>query len=562
MVTASEHAESIAEAKVSLVRREMGASGLLAFVATYLPHYIKQRPSRMHREVAAELERMVGPKGRRGSRLAVAAPRGHAKSTLVTVGFVLWCVVYRLEPFIVIISGTAEQAQEMLANLRSELESNERLRSDFPLACGDGAAASDAGGRKSAARWRRGDIVTPHGVRVRAAGSGQGIRGVRHRSERPTLIVVDDADNEREVRSEELRAQKLDWFKSAVSKAGTGTTNIVVVGTVLHSDCLLANLLDGRRTPGWKALTYRALMAWPDRADLWQRWESVYNMTSDAEGLTGPDGAEAFYARHKAEMDQGADPLWPEVDPLVELMKLRARDGAASFEREKQNEPAGMENCLFRETDLHYWDEDHRRAGQGTLPEWTWGDELVFAPCPNELQRTLRSRGYRVVLGVDPSLGVPGRDYTGLVVLARHHRHAVRYVLHAEMLRKRPDEVIEHIVAVCRTYEVNSVGFESVQFQAVMSQNLRRRLDQVPLRGVPIRDIRQTAPKAVRFQSLQPDIAAGRLRFSVRHQALIAQLLQVPHGRHDDIVDALEIALRHAEKPGGYFVEVEGGADY
>lgn len=469
----------------------------------------------------------------------------------------LWCVVYRLEPFIVIISDTAEQAQDMLGHVRNELETNERLRADFPHACGAVAPG------KSSARWRKGDIVTAHpggGVRVRAAGSGQGFRGARQKSERPTLIIMDDAENERDVRSEDQRNQKLDWFKSTVSKAGTGTTNLVVVGTVLHSDSLLSNLLNGRRSPGWKAMRYKALSGWPDRQDLWRRWESVYNMTGEVDGLKGPEGAAAFYEKHRAEMDKGAEPLWPEVDSLLSLMTLRTRDGAASFEREKQNEPAGMENCMFRESDFHYWDQDTRTAADPGVPEWARQDSVVFASSPEELQRLLGRFSRRIVLGIDPSLGIPGRDFTGLVVLASGcHRSPVRYVLHAEALRKRPDEVIEHVVSLCHTYDIRSIGFESVQFQALMGANLRRRLDAEPLRGVYIQDIKQTMPKIMRFQTLQPELASGRLRLSVRHSALVSQLLQVPHGTHDDIVDALEIAMRHADKPVGRWVEVEGG---
>jgi predicted phage terminase large subunit-like protein len=557
MLTALSQHESVAEAKLSALRRETGAHGLLAFVRTYLPHYFKKQHSRMHAELAAELEKMTGPRGERGARLAVAAPRGHAKSTLVTLGYLLWCMAYEHERFIVIISDTADQAQDMLAHVKSELETNERLRADFPQVCGGGGTLG-ASGTKGTARWRKGDIVTGSGVRVRAAGTGQGFRGVRHKAERPTLIVLDDAENERDVRSDELRTQKLDWFRSTVSKAGTGTTNMVVVGTVLHSDSLLANLLDGRRSPGWTAKRYKALAKWPDRMDLWQKWGAAYNMTGDADGLTGPEGADLYYERNKAEMDKGAEVLWPEVDSLLSLMKLRARDGAASFEREKQNEPAGLENCMFREGDFHFWDEDRRSATQETLPEWTWKDKPVFASSPLELERILRQQGFRIVLGIDPSMGIPGRDFTGLVVVARGARSPVRYVLHAEMLRSRPDEVIEHVVKLCQTFDIRSIGFESVQFQALMGTNLRRRLNEVPLR-VYIHDVKQTMPKIMRFQSLQPELSSGRLRLSVRHQNLITQLLQVPHGSHDDIVDALEIALRHADKPVGYCVHTIGG---
>lgn len=67
MLTALSHQESAAEHSISAVRREMGSKGLLAFVRTYLSHYFKKPASRMHTEIAAELERMTGFRGSGGA---------------------------------------------------------------------------------------------------------------------------------------------------------------------------------------------------------------------------------------------------------------------------------------------------------------------------------------------------------------------------------------------------------------------------------------------------------------------------------------------------------------
>jgi hypothetical protein len=74
-----------------------------------------------------------------GSKLAFAAPRGHAKSTLTTIILPLWCVIYGKRKFIAIISDTREQAEEFLEIIKDELLDNELLKEANAEACGKGS---------------------------------------------------------------------------------------------------------------------------------------------------------------------------------------------------------------------------------------------------------------------------------------------------------------------------------------------------------------------------------------------------------------------------------------
>src|SRR5687767_9985464 len=109
---------------VSDVRRKKGAPSIEDFGRAYLPHYFQLPGSRMHREVAQLLEKATTE---RGARIAVAAPRGHAKSSLVSLTLILWCVCYQLERFIVLFSDTGNQASDLLSHVKKELEGNRRL---------------------------------------------------------------------------------------------------------------------------------------------------------------------------------------------------------------------------------------------------------------------------------------------------------------------------------------------------------------------------------------------------------------------------------------------------
>ena len=81
----------------------------------------------------------------------------------------------------------------------------------------------------------------------------------------PDLLILDDIENDENVRTPEQRAKLDSWFKKAVSKAGDDYTDIVYIGTLLHYDSLLANTL---KNPGYKAIKYRACLLYTsDAAD-------------------------------------------------------------------------------------------------------------------------------------------------------------------------------------------------------------------------------------------------------------------------------------------------------
>ena len=61
-------------------------------------------------------------------RVAVAAPRGHAKSTAVTLVFILACVLFRIKKHVLLISDTESQSVDFLGDIKKELIENEDLR--------------------------------------------------------------------------------------------------------------------------------------------------------------------------------------------------------------------------------------------------------------------------------------------------------------------------------------------------------------------------------------------------------------------------------------------------
>lgn len=129
--------------KASTKRREQALADFIFFRRTYFPHYCTiPGDSTLHTWLDAALPRMA--EAREGQHIALAAPRGEAKSTFISLFFVLWCVLTGRKRYILIIADALEQAAILLEAVKAELDGNPRLAMDFPAETGRGGSGTSA----------------------------------------------------------------------------------------------------------------------------------------------------------------------------------------------------------------------------------------------------------------------------------------------------------------------------------------------------------------------------------------------------------------------------------
>lgn len=256
----------------------------LAFARKYLPHHAPTASPAFHRE----LIELAGSH----DRLAAAAPRGHAKSTLLSLIYPLWATATKRRRFVVIVSDTATQATDHLSNIYQELMENDALITDFPH-----LALPDAGHYKEKRVKRTtSDFITVGSVSFVAKGAGGGLRGLRRGTLRPDLILVDDLENDENVRTPEQREKLRDWFSKSLSNLfGPDGGQLFVIGTILHRESLLAWLLSEGGPSVYVKRLYRALdgdtVLWPDvwtREKLAAKLEEIKSRAFASEYLNDP----------------------------------------------------------------------------------------------------------------------------------------------------------------------------------------------------------------------------------------------------------------------------------
>jgi len=167
----------------------------------------------------------------------IIAPRGFGKTSTVNLAFPAKKILFQEKKFIVPISCTATQATMQGENLKRELMTNRFVTGLF------GPMKSDTFSKEM---W-----VTSTGTAVMPRGAGQQVRGILYGDSRPDLIIVDDLEDAESVRSDEQRAKTKAWFFEDVLNSINRSRKdwkIIVIGTLLHEDSLLANLLED---PAW-----------------------------------------------------------------------------------------------------------------------------------------------------------------------------------------------------------------------------------------------------------------------------------------------------------------------
>ena len=508
------------------LRKKLAAIDLNFFGRAYLPHYFSRPSPEFHHDLdrlwSEGVLKGLDPytDNKRISRLpgckrVTAAPRGHAKSTNLTFKDSLHAALYEYKHYILLMSDTFGQAAGFLESIQEELEENEAIRDDFGNLIGD--------------VWREDVALTKTGIKLQALGAGQKVRGLKHKNWRPDLIVLDDIENDENVRTPEQRNKLYNWFTKAVSRAGDDYTDFIYIGTLLHYDSLLAKVL---KNPGFRGTKYKAVLAF-SQSKLWDEWEKIYidlsNEDHEADAL-------AFFQAHKQEMLEGTKVLWEEKNSYYDLMKARVDDGEAAFNSELQNEPINPEDCTFNEEWFDYYNP---ASVDFSAPQW-------------------RFFGF-----VDPSLGKSKKsDFSAIITLALDTLTGYMLVADADIERRHPDKIIEDVLQksiwLQKSFGKRYVKFgaETNQFQWFLKEQLAKESAKRQI-YLPIVEVNQTSDKVMRIQTLQPYVKNKYIKFNAQHKTLLEQLKYFPLADHDDGPDALEGCCSLASrKSGAGFVTV------
>lgn len=488
-------------AEGGVTMKDKCATDFKLFCEYYLAESFRSPWSEFHLWMIEKLEHITLEQDNEETRDVTAAPRGHAKSTLISFAYPIWCTCYGYRRFIVIISNTAPVAKQFIVDIRNELEFNQKILRDF-------------GEMKDDSMWNTSEILTKSRMYITARGAGAQMRGMKFNSTRPDLVIIDDLEDKETVRSPSQSAELEDWFNSDVMPMGAPYCHFFMIGTVLSYEALLYHMLNDAKYSSWSRKTFKAVMEF-STSGLWSEWEAL--MTDLSLGDDAYARATAFYEEHKAEMLEGTKVLWPDQRPnMYKYLMERKLESEEGFASEFQNDPQTEKTRLFK-------------------TEWLENDLYTDAP-----------KIVEVCMAIDPAIASSRKnDYSCVIVVGRGEDNYF-YVLEADLAKRPPEKLIEdakqHIAEYYR-YKPKIVC-ETNHMQQFFSTTLQRDLVRsgIYLEWEEVYHARNSN-KQTRIESLIPHVKQGHIKFKASQRILLSQLKNFPKA-HDDGPDCLEMALK------------------
>lgn len=456
--------------------REDSPAEILTWCRRYLPHIFKTGSAAFHEEIITMLLE--------SERVAVAAPRGHAKSVVVSLGYVLYQLAHRRARFVVIVSASSTLAEEHVGNIYNECVENVELLRDYPhLRVPNPKERAD---KKSKAR--QSDFMTIGRLRVVAKGAGARMRGMRDGGQRPDLLVLDDLEDDKLVQTPRQRQKLKDWFLKSVSNLFGGSGGqLAVVGTIMHREALMAWLVGDTAPPRYVKRKYAAYLG---------------------------DGS----------------PLWPEEWDAEKLKVKLDEVGSRAFATEYLNNPAEDDAVLFKSA----WIDSNRLKVPAGLS-------------PGEILAHLKQHGIelaRVVVALDPSTSADGqRDACGINVsgMSRDGRF---YVLADLTLNASPATWARKALDAHKAWDCDEIVAEANQGGAMIESTLKAELHEGE-RLPPVRLVHATRGKAIRAEPIAVEYERNNVHHVGVHGPLEVEMVTwVPGTYSPNRLDALVWALK------------------
>lgn len=248
----------------------------------------------------------------RKKKKLILIPRGHLKSTLITIGYSVQSIVNNPNIRILILNATWQMAVDFLTEIKRHLLTNEKIQEIFPEVY---EAASNN------EEWSQDRILISRsdrnikGPTVWATGVDSNLVGSH-----PDLIIFDDVVNRDNSTTQEQIEKVILRYKDALDLLEPGG-QLIVIGTRWSESDLYSWMMD--KEQGVAA-----------------SYDVMIKQAYDGDILTG----------------EGFQALWPEKFSRRELAARLREKGWFEFSAQYMNNPIPDEAATFKRSDFQYYD--------------------------------------------------------------------------------------------------------------------------------------------------------------------------------------------------------------
>lgn len=417
--------------------------------------------------------------------VAISAPRGHAKSTAITLGYGLATLLFRERKFMLLVSDTESQSALFLGTFKQELQDNNDLIELFGI-------KKNEKGLVQFIKDTETDIIVEcedgHTFRIIAKGAEQKLRGLIWNGSRPDIIMCDDMENDELVMNKERREKMRRWFKGALLPCRSDNGIVRIVGTILHMDSLLERMMP---VPNDRQTVDEELKQYSKKRTMWKA------------------------VKYRAHNEDFSKLLWPEkksADEFRMLYNEAASDGTLDiYSQEYLNYPLDESIAFFKKGDFLRITEEER------------DDNLNY------------------YVAVDLAISEEQKaDFSVFIIAGVDQNKMIRI---KNVIRDRLDgrEIVDTLLMIQRLYSPEAVGIEDMQVSKSIGPFLREEMIKQNTYLSLVQLKHGGKDKLARARSIQARMRAKGVKFDREaewYPAFENECLTFPRGRHDDQVDA------------------------
>jgi hypothetical protein len=486
------------------------------------------------RKQFTELHRQMVEHSLSGPRTFCAVPRGHAKSTLLSVILSAWKLLCSPDKRILIASATLDLSKKLVGELRDRLGGTLEIRPGLHVPVGQVFPHLAL----SATDMRSSGPTSSFNIRGRSEGAGREpsvfAGGVTTNSagNHPTDIHPDDLQNETNYRTPAGRRRCVDWLKAAVPLLRSPTDHINGVGTYWAPGDVLDHVT---QNPEWTVF-HRGC------------WVPENPETGEIDGLgPGPEASSIW-----AEEYQGHYPLCPTYLNADEIRDIeREEDDQSFFAAQYLCRFTPGQSALIREPAL-----DRAYQTEATLPD---GPDILLWDPVHRLDGIVGSANGLMVVRHVPANAFPDWRERGLErdrsVFIPRFAHKIHGGVDEAML------FIEDLIQEGRFPALKAIWIERKAAQEYLGPWLEER---GRIGGIRTRSIRiGNASLGNRAQGVIRAMRTGQVRFLPGFEGeemLRNDLLRYPLIDHDDLIAAFALLSTMLDRTTSALPEISGAA--
>ncbi|MDX8367849.1 hypothetical protein [Cytobacillus sp. IB215665] len=451
-----------------------------------------------HFEMWEDLESMFLKDG--FDKLLEILPRGSSKSTTCDFALAVWVHCYRYSIYTLVAGKTELDAIQFTAQTRNAFEENPYIINTF-------GKLLDPTSRKYTVNKL--ELELTNGTMIQAISSTSSMRGKKYTHKgvgyRPTLVIADDYQSRADILTQEARDKKYRTFMEDVKYVGTRSvyrgkkkikmaTKFVVLGTILHNDCLMSRLA---KNPQYKRIIKTGVMV--DDIDEYFNtglWEQFRKILFDKK-LDDPVAyADEFYYQH--EQDMQFPVLWPSFWSCLELAKDYYED-PVSFKQEMQNDASSIGIKVFHQ--IH------------SVPR----------------EQIEQKEFVKTILVCDPATGTTAKhDHTALVVGSKAI-NGFKYARKSKLIKVEFDDYISECIKLIKEYpDITHVWIEKQTYNGADVRELQKQIDAddgLKRRNIEIINEHQSKNKENKIKAIAGKINNGFFVFAKEDEEFTNQIL-------------------------------------